>query len=77
MTNGFEPDTVASDRKRHPASLKLLLVLCVVSFQLFHKENPSRVFISLPLDMVKMQITGEKKGHHKGRVKPVLCGFIS
>lgn len=61
MTNGFEPDTVASDRKRHPASLKLLLVLCVVSFQLFHKETPSRAFISFPLDMVKMQITGEKK----------------
>lgn len=68
MTNGFEPDTVASDRKRHPASLKLLLVPCVVSFQLFHKEAPSRAFISFPLDMVKMLITGEKKGYHKGRV---------
>lgn len=27
MTNGVEPDTVASDKERHPMTLKLSLVL--------------------------------------------------
>lgn len=27
MTNGLEPDTMASDKERHPVALKLLLML--------------------------------------------------